>query len=152
MKVLSGTYFLISVRYPKTLEDGTETKTTEQYIVEALSWTECEAKAIDEMSAFVSGELEITAMKKAGFSELFLSGMYDEDKYYDCCINMIVLDEKSGKEKKSKVRYLVQGKSFENAKKNVDEAMKGTMVDYEIASLKETSVIDIFRHEKKENS
>lgn len=147
MKVLSGTYFLVSVRYPKTLKDGTETKTTEQYVVEALSWTECETKTIDEMSAYVSGDMDITAMKKAGFSELFLSEMPDEDKYYDCCINMIALDEKSGKEKKSKVRYLVQGKSFENAKKNVDEAMKGTMADYEIASLKETSVIDIFRHE-----
>ena len=133
MKSLSGKFFIVSVRYEKTLEDGTETKTTEQYVVDALSWSECEAKTVDEMSAYVSGDMDIVAMKKANFSELFLSDVDSEDKYYDCCINMITIDEKTNKEKKTKVRYLVQGDSIEKAKKNVDNVMGKSMIDYDIA-------------------
>ena len=96
------------------------------------------------MSLYTSGELDITSMKKASFSELFLSEADDEDKYYECVMNVITVDDKTDKERRSKVRYLVQGKSLENARKNVDEAMKSTMIDYDIYSLKETSLMDIF--------
>lgn len=90
--------------------------------------------------------MEIVTMKKAGFSELFLSEIDSEDKYYDCSINMITIDEKSGKERKTKVRYLVQGDTIEKARKNVDEIMGKTMIDYNITSLKETSIMDVFLH------
>lgn len=152
MKTLSGNYFIVGVRYQKMLEDGAEVKTTEQYVVEALSWTESESTTTNNMAAYNHGDMDIVTMKKANFSELFLSERDDEDKYYECSINIISVDEKSSKEKRSKVRYLVQGKSFENAKKNLDEAMSGTMLDYEVAGLKETSIIDIFLYEKKEAS
>ena len=135
MKTLSGNYFIVGVRYQKMLEDGTEAKTTEQYVVEALSWTESESTTTNNMAAYNHGDMDIVTMKKANFSELFLSERDDEDKYYECSINIISVDEKSSKEKRSKVRYLVQGKSFENAKKNLDEAMSGTMLDYEVAGL-----------------
>lgn len=143
-KILSGKFFIVGVKYQKTLENGTEASTIEQYLVDAQSWTECEARTIDNMSLYTSGELDITSMKKASFSELFLSEVDDEDKYYECVMNFITVDDKTGKERRSKVRYLVQGKSLENARKNVDEAMKSTMIDYDIYSLKETSLMDIF--------
>ena len=146
MKSLTGKYFSVGVRYEKTLEDGTNAKTTEQYVVDALSWSECEAKTTEEMAVYINGDMEIVTMKKAGFSELFLSEVDSEDKYYDCSINMITIDEKSNKEKKTKVRYLVQGDTIEKARKNVDEIMGKTMIDYNITSLKETSIIDVFLH------
>lgn len=89
-------------------------------------------------------------MKKAQFSELFLSDVDDEDKYYECVMNFITIDEKTQKEKRTKVRYLVQGKSLENARKNVDESMGKTMIDYDITSIKETSIMDVFLHKSKE--
>lgn len=145
MKSLTGKYFIVGVRYEKTLEDGTNVKTTEQYVVDALSWSECEAKTTEE----INGDMEIVTMKKASFSELFLSEVDSEDKYYDCSINMITIDEKSGKERKTKVRYLVQGDTIEKARKNVDEIMGKTMIDYNITSLKETSIMDVFLHMDK---
>ena len=146
MKSLTGKYFIVGVRYEKTLEDGTNAKTTEQYVVDALSWSECEAKTTEEMAAYTNGDMEIVTMKKAGFSELFLSEVDSEGKYYDCSINMITIDEKSDKERKTKVRYLVQGDTIEKARKNVDEIMGKTMIDYNITSLKETSIMDVFLH------
>ena len=146
MKSLTGKYFIVGVRYEKTLEDGTKAKTTEQYVVDALSWSECEAKTTEEMSKYTNSDMEIVTMKKAGFSELFLSGVDSEDKYYDCSINMITIDDKSDKEKKTKVRYIVQGDTIEKARKNVDEIMGKSLIDYDITSLKETSIMDVFLH------
>lgn len=150
MRTLSGKFFIVGVRYEKTLEDGTEAMTTEQYVVDALSWTECEARTLDNMKVYASGDLDITAMKKTQFSELFLSDVDDEDKYYECVMNFITIDEKTQKKKRTKVRYLVQGKSLENARKNIDEAMCKTMIDYDITSIKETSIMDVFLHDSKE--
>ena len=149
MKSLTGKYFIVGVRYEKALEDGTSAKTTEQYVVDALSWSECEAKITEKMIAYTNGDMEIVTMKKAGFSELFLSEVDSEDKYYDCSINMITIDDKSDKEKKTKVRYLVQGDTIEKARKNVDETTGGTMIDYNITSLKETPIMDVFLHQGK---
>lgn len=150
MRTLNGKFFIVGVRYQKTLEDGTEAMTTEQYVVDALSWTECEARTLDNMKVYVSDDLDITTMKKAQFGELFLSEADDEDRYYECVMNFITIDEKTGKEKRTKVRYLVQGKSLENARKNVDEAMGKTMIDYDITSIKETSIMDVFLHNQNE--
>jgi len=88
--------------------------------------------------------MEIVTMKKAGFSELFLSEVDSEDKYYDCSINMITIDEKSNKEKKTKVRYLVQGDTIEKARKNVDEIMGKSLIDYDVVELKLTNILDVY--------
>lgn len=144
MKSLTGKYFIVGVRYEKTLEDGTNAKTTEQYVVDALSWSECEAKTTEEMAKYTNGDMEIVTMKKAGFSELFISGVDSEDKYYDCSINMITIDEKSDKEKKTKVRYLVQGDTIEKARKNVDEIMGKSLIDYDVVELKLTNILDVY--------
>ena len=144
MKSLTGKYFIVGVRYEKTLEDGTNAKTTEQYVVDALSWSECEAKTTEEMAEYTNGDMEIVTMKKAGFSELFLSEIDSEDKYYDCSINMITIDEKSGKERKTKVRYLVQGDTIEKARKNVDEIMGKSLIDYDVVELKLTNILEIY--------
>lgn len=150
MKSISGRFFISGVRYEKTLEDGSNAKNTEQYVVDALSWSECEAATIENMSAYVNGDIEIVTMKRAIFSELFLSDKEDEDLYYDCILNFITTDEKTGKEKKSKVRYLVQGKSLENARKNIDDAMNETMIDYNIIGIKEANILDVFLHKNKD--
>lgn len=144
MKSLTGKYFIVGVRYEKTLEDGTNAKTTEQYVVDALSWSECEAKTTEEIAKYTNGDMEIVTMKKAGFSELFISGVDSEDKYYDCSINMITIDEKSDKEKKTKVRYLVQGDTIEKARKNVDEIMGKSLIDYDVVELKLTNILDVY--------
>lgn len=96
------------------------------------------------MTVYTNGDMEIVTMKKAGFSELFLSEVDSEDKYYDCSINMITIDEKSNKERKTKVRYLVQGDTIEKARKNVDEIMGKSLIDYEVVELKLTNILDVY--------
>lgn len=148
MRSYSSKFFQTGVRYQKVLEDGTETKVTEQYVVDALSFTECEARIIEYMSGYGHTDVEVMTIKRVGFAELFLSDIDDEDKYYECVMNFITIDEKTNKEKRTKTRYLVQGKTIENARKNVDDVMGKTMIDYDIVSLKETPILDFVKNDK----
>lgn len=128
------------VSYEKTLENGTQKRVTETYVIDALSFTECEATITNYIKAF-NAEFEIISMKKAGINELFL----DEsgDIWYNCKVYFITLDEKSGNEKRTGVTMLVQASNIGQAKQTLESGMKGTLSDYTIGAIKETSIVDV---------
>lgn len=130
------------VKYEKTLETGTQKKVTEAYLVDAMSFTEAENRIIEEMTPFISGEFEVSAVKKDRISELFIDPT--GDKWYRCKVMFISLDEKSGVEKKAASTMLVQAGSFQEAIKNLEDGMKGTMGDWEINTISETTLMDVF--------
>ena len=123
-------------------ENGAVKKVNEPYLVDALSFTEAESRIIEEMKPFISGDFSISAVKKTKISEIF----FDEsgDKYYMVKFNIITLDEKSGVEKKSAVFTLVQAADFDSALVNFREGMNGTLSDYEVASISETQIMDVY--------
>ena len=147
MRIRTGTWFKTKVKYQKTMEDGSEKVVSEAYIVDALSFTEAESAIIDEMSAYVSGELRVSNLGKASYNEILFSDVDDDDKFYTCKLQFITIDEKSNKEKRSNVTYLVQAKSLARALRYVDEEMGKSMLDYDIVSLSETKIIDVFEHD-----
>ena len=132
------------VKYDKTMENGVIKKVPELYLVDALSFTEAEARIIEEITPFVTGELSVTAIKIADYSEIFPADAESADKWFKCKLYFITLDEKSGKEKKTSTTILVQASDLRDAVKRLDEGMKGTMADYEIASVSDTSILDVF--------
>ena len=142
-------YFEVKVKYEKTQEDGMQKKVTETYLVDALSFSECEDRIIDEMKVYISGEFEVNAIQKARYSELVESEDTSADKWYKCKLQFITLDEKTEKEKKSAVHYLVQGSSLENAKNNMVKFMSTSSIDYEFVEIKETPIMDVFKYKGK---
>lgn len=144
-----NTWFECKVRYEKTLENGTNKKITELYLVDALSFTEAEAKIIEEMTPFISGEFTVANIKRANYSEIFPSNETNADKWYDCKLEFIILDEKSGVEKKTKTTVLIQAFDLRDAMKKLDEGMKGTMEDYNAVCIKETSIMDVYPYEEE---
>lgn len=136
------TWFECVIKYDKTQENGMEKKVSESYLVDALSFTEAEARIIEEMTPFISGEFLVSGIKRSNISELF----YNEvgDKWFKCKVNFITLDEKSGSEKRTASYMLVYASTVDEADKNLKEGMKGTLADYEIESIKETNIMDVF--------
>lgn len=134
-------WFECKVRYDKMQENGAVKKVTEPYLVDALSFTEAEARIIEEMKPFISGEFSISAVKKTKISEIF----FDEtgDRYYMTKVNFITIDDK-GIEKKSATLILVQASDFEGALRRFNEGMKDSAADYEIASIVETMLMDVY--------
>jgi len=141
-------FYLSKIKYEKTSEEGKVVKVSEQYLVDALSFTECEARIIQEMQPFISGEFEVAAIQKKNYSEIVdkYSNM-ENNKWFECKLNFIVVDEK-GNEKKTPVFILVAGDCVSNANETLIEHMRGSMADYTIEGVKETKIIDVFKYEK----
>ena len=148
MRSRTTTWFECKIRYEKTMEDGTQKKVTETYTVDALSFTEAESSIIEEMSAYISGEFEVRDIKKAAYGEVFFSDAPSADRGYKTKLQFITIDDKTEKEKRSNVNYLVHAASLPQAVKSIDEVMGGTMIDYVIVSVAETQIMDVFEHNK----
>ena len=146
MRSRTANWFLCKIRYEKVMEDGMQKRVTEQYVVDALSFTEAEARIMEEMASYISGEFEVWEIDRAVFKEIFFSDADMADKWYKAKLKFITIDEKTEKEKKTIVYYLVQAGSFDGANRNIDEVMGGTMIDYVIASVAETQLMDVFEH------
>lgn len=135
-------WFECKVSYEKVLENGMQKKVTEPYLVDALSFTEAEARIIEEIRPYISGEFTITDIKRAKLSELFFND--NGDRFFKAKVMFISLDEKSGTEKKTAVQMLAQASDIKEALKVVEKGMEGTLADYSIASLAETTIMDVF--------
>ena len=150
MKSKTSLWFETKVRFDKVQEDGTQKKVTEQYVVEAMSFTEAEAKIIAEIKRYVSGEFDVKNITPASYHEIFFSENDKDDKWYKAKLQFITIDEKTWKKKHQNVYYLVQGSSTESAQKNIQEVMSGTTIDYTIVSITETNILDVFEHTDNE--
>lgn len=145
------TWFECKIRYEKTMDNGLVKKVTEPYLVDALSFTEAEARIIEEIQPFISGEFAISDIRRANYSELFPSDEEAADRWFSCRLEFITLDEKSGAEKKTKTTVLVQAADLRDAMKKLDEGMKGTMADYNAVCIKETGLMDVYPYSAKES-
>ena len=140
------TWFECKIRYEKMMENGMNKKVTEPYLVDALSFTEAEKRIIEEITPYITGEFTVSDIKRANYSELFFSDDESSDRWFRCKLIFITLDEKSGAEKRTATNVLVQAEDLRDAVKKLDEGMKGTMADYQIGSVAETPIMDVFRY------
>ena len=150
MRSRTAIWFECKVRYEKMMEDGMPKKVVEVYTVDALSFSEAEERIVEEMSSYVSGEIEIADLKIAPYKEIFFADNDLADKWYKTKLAFITIDEKTDKEKKTSVFYLVNAGNINSAIKNIDEVMGGTMIDYQTINVSETSIMDVFEYKKKE--
>lgn len=146
MTTKTSQWFECKVRYNQMQETGLQKKVTEQFVVEALSYTEAEAAIIKEMKPCVSGDFEIAGIKPAAYRDVCFSEDTQAGLWFKAKLAFITLDEKSGKEKRTPYPFLVQATSLDNAVQNIGVAMQGTMIDYAKSSVAETKILDVFEH------
>ncbi len=149
MKSKVSKFFEVKIQYQQMQEDGREKKVSEQYVVEALSFTEAENRIIEEMTPYISGEFDVVSEKIAAYSEIILSDKSDDDKWFISKVGFITLDERTAKEKKQTFRYLVQAETSEIALDYTKEMLSHGMSDYSIDSVQDTPTLDVFLYEVK---
>ena len=137
-------WFECTIKYEKQLEDGKLAKITERYLVDALTFTEAEARIIKEMKPFISGEFEVANINPQKYSELFWNE--SGDKWFKTKVNFIVLDEEKGVEKKVANYMLVQANDLKEARELLVDGMRGSMAYWEIASISETKILDVYKY------
>ena len=136
-------YIETKLRYDKMTENGAVKKVTEHYLVDALSFTEAEARIIEEMTPYISGEMSVSAVKKTKIAEVFFNDT--AEKSYLVKVSFITIDERTGVEKSADSLILVQADDFKDAYDKFMEGMKGTMADFEIHSISETPILEVFK-------
>ena len=138
-------FFEVKIRYEKVLEDGKNKLVTESYLLDALSFTEAEKRIIEEMNPYMSGGFTVSAIKRSNYTELIPCDNDKADKWYKVKLNLITLEERTGEEKKQAIYNLVQAESVGDARIRFDEGMKGSVMDYEIESISETKIMDVYQ-------
>lgn len=140
-------YFECGIRYEKQLENGMQKKVTEQYIVDALSFTEAEQRITKEMGCYINGDFEVVTEKITNYSEVIPSDNAEADRWYKVKINIVTIDERTDKEKKNAVYYLIQAKDIDDARRMTNKYMEGSMIDWDCEAVSETKIMDVFLYE-----
>lgn len=151
--VSAHNWFECKVQYEKLAQESDKKKkTTDTYLVDALSFTEAESRLIEEVTPYMTGlagDFNVSNIKRSKIAEIFENPA--GDKWYKSKVIFTVADEEKQTEKKVANSMLVQASSIENAIKALNEGMQGTISDYEINNICETPILDIFKYtpEKK---
>lgn len=144
-------WFECKVSYERQADSVGMKKVSESYLVDALSFTEAEKRIIKEIRPFVSvGELEVVNIRRARIAELFLNDEAEDDRYFRAKVNFITVDEKSGSEKKTSATMIVKSDSLPNAVTELKAQLDSQMASYEIASVTDTQILDVFQYEAPE--
>ena len=141
-------WYETKIKYEKTAKEGKIVKVSESYLVDALTFTEAENRINEEMKPFISGKFIVDSIRRARINELFVNE--NGDKWYKCKVYFIALDEEKGIEKKTTTTMYVQANDTNEAEINLKEGMKGSMANYEISSIVETKILDVFPFISKE--
>ena len=139
-------YYETSVRYRKTNDQGVSKVVTEQYLIDALSFTEAESRIIEQMKIYIGEEFRVVNIKLTNYSEV--SAFEDADSWFKAKISLLVYDENSGKEKKTNIYFLVQAVDAKNAYDNTILTLKGTVSDFSIPSISETKIVEVFEYKE----
>lgn len=143
-------WFECKIRYEKIMEDGLPKKINDVYVVDALSFSEAEERIIEEMSSYISGEIEIVDVKIAPYREIFFADDNLADQWFKAKLSFMTIDERTNKEKRTSMMYLVNAGNISSAINNIDKVMSGTMIDYVTTSISATKIFDVFEYKKKD--
>lgn len=149
MRSKTAMWFECKIRYEKVMEDGIPKKVNEVYVIDALSFSEAEERIMEEMSSYISGEIELVDVKIAPYKEIFFADNNLADRWFKAKVVYITIDERTQREKRMPVMVLVTAGNINSAIKNTDEVMGGTMIDYAITAIQETKIFDVFEYKNK---
>lgn len=150
MRSRTAIWFECKIRYEKMAEDGLPKKVSEVYVVDALSFSEAEERITKEMSSYIAGEFEIVDVKIAPYREVFFADNNLADQWFKAKLSFITIDERTDKEKRTSMMYLVNAGNISSAINNIDKVMSGTMIDYVTTSISATKIFDVFEYKKKD--
>ena len=150
MRSRTATWFECKIRYEKTMEDGLPKKVSEVYVVDALSFSEAEERIMEEMLPYNLVDIEIVDVKIAPYREVFFADDNLADQWFKAKLSFITIDERSNKEKRTSMMYLVNAGNISSAINNIDKVMSGTMIDYVTTSISATKIFDVFEYKKKD--
>ena len=143
---MGNKWYEVKVRYSKTVESGADKVVTEVYLMDALSFTEAEAKATEKLEPFMTGVFDLSAVAKKNYAEVHLNGT--DGYYFLSTVELTHMDEKSFTEKTTKMRMIVEAADVQSALDITTEKMDDSIMDYRIVGVVETNILDVFLYQE----
>lgn len=142
VRSITKQFYEVTSRVERTSEDGIQKVVKDTIVVSAVSFSDAEKKATE----FYEWETleKVCAIKEATYREYVKRTDIEPNlSFYKVTVGMITINEVTGKEKTTKVAYLVDAGSTKEAEDVINKMFSGTVIDYKIISIKETNVTDI---------
>lgn len=137
-----NSWYTVKVKYTKQMEDGTLKRVTEPYLLDAVSFTDAEARIYEELGEQIRGEFLVTGISKTDYADIF--HYEDADYWYKCKVTYVSVDADSGKEKKVSNNFLVTAANVKEAFDRIEESLESMLVSFEIPAIAISPIIDIF--------
>ena len=143
------TWFECKVKYNKILESGKEQQVTENFLLDAVSFTDAETRIVRQMQEMVKGEFNVIDIKKSRIGEVF---PFDTGEWwFKATINLVTVDEEAGKEKKMRTYYLIMADDIKEALERLDESLSYLVIPYVVSALSVSTIVDVFPYEASES-
>jgi hypothetical protein len=140
-------WFITKVKYNRTDEQGLLKAVTEQYLVDADSFTETEARIYEKLEEFIIGDFDVTDISKTNYSDVFFYN--DCSVWYKCKIQYFLTDDNTGKEKKITQYMLVEAQTAKEAYDRIFESLSNMLVTFTVPDVIETKIIEVYNFSKK---
>lgn len=135
-------WFKCVVNYHKIDDDGRERKVSETYLIDAVTYTDAEARIIAQLATMVRGEFVVKQITQTNIVEIFPHEV--GQWWFVGKISIVTIDEKAGKEKKISNQFLIAADDIKQALKRLEEGLSYVMVPFQITSLAVSNIIDVF--------
>ena len=144
------TWFECKVKYNKVSESGREQMVTENFLLDAVSFTDAETRMIRQLQQMVkAGEFAVTDIKKSRIAEVF---PYDTGEWwFKATINLVTVDEEAGKEKKMRTYYLIMADDIKEALERLEESLSYLVIPYVISAMAVSTIVDVFPYEPSDS-
>ena len=135
-------FYQVKVKFQKQTDEGLLKTVTEAYLVDAVSFTEAEARITGVMSAEIEGEFKVKAAAETNYEQVLM--LDDYASLYKCKVTFVTIDDDTTKEKKVNSFMLVAASDIKNAYERVTENMSTLLVPYNIEAINSTPIVNVF--------
>lgn len=132
-------YFIATCKYEKMQENGAVKRVSEKYLCDALSIVEADAVVTENLKPYISGDFFTSKVENSPIAEVI--GDKEADKFFLAKVNIITVDERSAKEKKTQFQWLIGADVYDEAKAVLAAEIKKSLADIEIVGLTESPIV-----------
>jgi hypothetical protein len=136
------TWYECKVKYLKIDQGGFERNVNDNYLIDAVSYTDSEYRIFQIMKEITNGDFQVANIKKSNISEV-ISKM-DGEWWYKAKITMITIDEEAGKEKKFSQYILIMANDIKDALKQLEDGLAYMLVPYVTTSIQLSTIAEVF--------
>mgnify|MGYP001772122061 FL=1 len=140
-------WYKFRVKYGKELDTGKKKKVSEEYLVDAESFTETEKRA-NKVATDLIGErdFDITAISREPITEILKDEEDDDNHWYKAVVALVTVDEETGTKKFSPQTMYVNSPDIKDAVQMLIDHMSDSSFDWEIKSIAETKVLGVLNY------